>query len=114
MKIKSGGNSINIPVRELKTLGAKTLGLMFRNKDYDNLYFDFGYKSRHAIHSFFVFFDFLAIWLNEKNNVVSWEIVRPFNALVQPKKPCRKLIEVPLNKKNKRILAFFVEKRRKI
>jgi len=113
MRVKYKKKSIEIKAFKVDLIG-KILGLMFRNRDYENLLFDFGYNGRHVIHSFFVFFDFLAVWLDDENNVIDWKIVKPFDALVQPKKSCRKLIEIPFNKKNKKIWSFFVGKIGKI
>ena len=63
---------------------------------------------RIAIHSFFVFFPFLAIWIDDKNNVVDVKIVNPFKFSVSPKKSFCKLLEIPINKKYLKITNFVV------
>jgi uncharacterized membrane protein (UPF0127 family) len=95
MKIIFGKKRIEIPVRKVSLLGG-VRGLMFRGKETKNLMFE--YTGR--IHSFFVFFKFLILWLDEKNNVVDWRVVRPFSLRVKSKKKFEKFVEIPLNKDN--------------
>ena len=85
-------------------------GLMFRPRETNNLIFDFKRNTRQAIHSFFVLFPFLTLWLDEKNKVIDWMIVRPwaFSVLPIAKKKFRKIVELPLNGSNERIFRFFV------
>ena len=109
MKVYFKGKSVDVEVNKVNWLG-KFFGLMFKSKNTDNLLFEFESDGKPSIHSFFVFFDFLALWIDSENKVVNYEIVEPFSALVQPKRVCRKLIEIPLNGKNKRVLGFFVGK----
>ena len=73
----------------------KIFGLMFRSRKTKPLLFEFKNDVRLAIHSFFVFFPFQAIWLDENNRFIEQKTVRPFSLHVKPKKPFRKLIEVP-------------------
>ena len=102
---------INLEVRRVSGFG-KYLGLMFRTRNVGNLLFEFRDWRMASIHSFFVFFSFLAIWMDEENKVVDFEIVRPFRALIRSRRSSIKLIEVPVNLKNRKILDFFVEKRK--
>lgn len=102
IKISFKGNKIDIKVRELSLLG-QMIGLMFKTKNCDNLLFKRG--GRWAIHSFFVFFPFLALWLNEKNKVIEHKIVKPFRFCIIPKREFAKLVEIPLNKKNAKIIS---------
>ncbi|HOW36967.1 MAG TPA: DUF192 domain-containing protein [Candidatus Pacearchaeota archaeon] len=76
----------------------KGIGLMFKSRKTQNLLFEFENPTRIAIHSFFVFFPFAAIWLNEKNEFIEGKIVYPFNFYVAPQKSFYKLIEIPLDK----------------
>jgi len=98
------GKKFNIKAREL-SLPGQFIGLMFKSRETDSLLFNIG--GRWGIHSFFVFFPFLALWLDEKNNVVEYKIVRPFTSYVQPKDKFAKLVEIPINEKNKSIIGFF-------
>lgn len=83
---------------------------MFRTSRTNNLLFSFSRASRVAITSWFVFFPFLAVWLDEKNRVIETRKVKPFIMAVKPKKPAKTLVELPLNAKNKDLIAFFVGK----
>ena len=110
MKIYFKKNQIEIPVGKVSELG-KFSGLMFKTKNTENLVFEFNKKTNLKIHSLFVFFPFLAIWLDEKGGVLEWKIVKPFSLAVSSKKPFFKLIEMPFNNKNKKILEFLVGKK---
>ncbi len=89
----------------------KGVGLMFSRREKAKiLLFDKLKKIELPIHSYFIFYSFLAIWLNEQNNVVDLKIVKPFSSYVAPKKRAYKLLEVPLNQKNQKIIAFFTTK----
>ena len=109
MKIYSGKKSIEVRVRNLGFWG-KGIGLMFRTRETGNLLFDFGSDGRAAIHSYFVFFDFLALWLDSENRIVEWQIVKPFTFRIMPSEKFRRLIEIPVNARNKKIIGFFVGK----
>jgi len=104
IKIGFGNKKILVNTRKLSYFDYFR-GLMFKTKNSENLLFDFG--GRWGIHSFFVFFSFLALWLDEKNKVVEWKVVKPFSSFVRPKKKFAKLIEIPLNDKNREVLAVF-------
>lgn len=107
------GKKINISVHEVNFIG-KIIGLMFcsleRSKNL--LLFDFEKDNNLAIHSFFVFFDFLTIWLDEKNRVVDFKVIKPWTASVKPKIKFRKMIEVPIKPENKYIVGFFINRER--
>ena len=105
------GEKIEIGMKKVSFFG-RFRGLMFRPKNTENLLFEFSKPEFSAIHSLFVFFPFLAIWMNEKNNVLDYEIVRPFTLSVKPKNSAKRLAEIPFNQKNKKILKLFVDKRK--
>ena len=107
------GKKKNIDVRKVGFF-SKGIGLMFRSSSTKSLLFDFYRESRVAITSIFVFFPFLAVWLDENHRVVETKVIRPFTIIVIPKKPCRYLIEIPLHAKNSHYLLFFRRKMRNI
>jgi uncharacterized membrane protein (UPF0127 family) len=109
MKIYFDKKTINLEAKKLGFWG-KFSGLMFRSKHTGNLLFEFSPLEISTIHSFFVFFPFLAIWLDEKNSVIESNIVRPFTPAVTPKKRPAKLVELPLNQKNRKIIELLVGK----
>ena len=106
MIINFRGKKISVSVKEVVGIN-KYFGLMFRSRNTRSQLFEF--KKPLSIHSFFVFFRFLAIWLDDKNNVVGFKIVSPFTLYVIPKSNSKKLIEVPINQKNLKILKYFVD-----
>ena len=93
------GKKFNIDVEVCGFFG-KIFGLMFKSKESANaLLFEFEKPTRMSIHSLFVFFPFLAIWLNKKGKVIEIKKVKPFTASVFSKKNFYKLLEIPFNKK---------------
>ncbi len=113
MKEKKIGLKFNGKKSEIKVYDCNSFerfsGLMFIRKEKARiLLFDFNKKTRVPIHSFFVFFNFIAIWLDDKNKTVDLKIVKPFSLLIKPKKPFNKLIEIPINNKHKEIVELFI------
>lgn len=106
MIINYKNKKIDIPVKKVSNIGEIT-GLMFKSNKTENLLFEFNKKTNMRIHSFFVFFNFFVIWLNEKNQVIEWKVIKPFTLSVSPKKPFSKLVEIPFNNENKEIRHFF-------
>ncbi|MDO8528277.1 MAG: DUF192 domain-containing protein [Nanoarchaeota archaeon] len=112
MRIKIGGKFFNI--KNLKTCNEleKFIGLMFSSRENAKaLLFKFEKPKRLAIHSFFVFYPFLAIWLGEKDKIVKMSIVKPFTLSIKPKKSFTKLIEIPLSKKYEKVTKNIYHRR---
>lgn len=108
MRVKFGKRFVDVKVRKLSFF-QQFMGLMFKSRNSENLLFEFG-KRNFGIHSFFVFFRFLAVWLDENDFVVGVSVVRPFTIFLGAKKNARKLIEIPFNDGNREIIRFFVDK----
>lgn len=86
----------------------KFSGLMFSRREKAGiLLFNFEGKQKIAIHSFFVFYPFIAVWLDKTNKIADLKVVKPFTFCASPKKSCFKLVEIPINKKNKKFVGFF-------
>lgn len=100
IKISLNGKILKVNnVKQCTEIG-KLLGLMFKSKNNANaLIFDFEKKSDMKIHSFFVFFPFIALWLDDKNRIIEKRIINPFTLSINPKKSFSKLVEIPLNRK---------------
>ncbi len=95
-------NSKTIIIKDAKVCSylGKVRGLMFRSQEKSPaLIFQFPNKTKMKIHSYFVSFPFLAIWLDEHNKIIEKKIVKPFTFSVSPQKSYTQLIEIPLNKK---------------
>jgi len=85
----------------------KFSGLMFKKrKKSQALLFEFKKPTKMKIHSLFVFFPFVAVWLDDKNKIIDLKIVKSFNFSVSPDKSFCKLIEIPINKKYKKIVEL--------
>ena len=100
------GKKFKLYVRKLSSVG-KYMGLMFKRSKTKNLLFEYAKNSKTGIHSFFVFFEFFIIWLDDKNNILDFRIVKPFEFYINTKKEFRKFIEIPLNAENRKIVEFF-------
>jgi uncharacterized membrane protein (UPF0127 family) len=88
-------------------------GLMFMGgEDAEALLFDFSDRKKLNITSLFVFFPFLAIWLDDKNKIVEIRKIKPFSFNISQKKNFSKIIEIPLNRKYRKIIEKFDDKER--
>ncbi len=100
-----GNKSITIEAEVCKNVFSQARGLTFRSRESaPALFFPFSGDVREPIHSLFVFFPFVAIWLNEKGKVVEIRKVKPFRFYVCPKKKFRNFVEIPLNGNYKKIV----------
>jgi len=72
-------------------------GLMFTSrKKAKPLLFNFK-NPNESIHSLFVFFPFIAIWLNKNKEVLDLKVIKPFKFNIKPTEEYEYLIEIPLN-----------------
>lgn len=100
--LKYKGKKVEIDLKKCNCF-EKGIGLMFsRRQKARALLFEFKKPTREAIHSLFVFFDFVAIWLDDKNKILELRVVKPFNFCVRPEKPFIKIVEIPINKNYER------------
>lgn len=91
----------------------RIIGLMFsRRQNARALIFEFNKDVKIGIHSLFVFYDFVAVWLDKENKVLEFQRVKPFCFFIIPEKKFRKLIEIPVNRRYKEILKIFNEDRK--
>lgn len=109
--IKNKKKKISLNVRKLNRID-RFIGLMFKRRNSPALLFEFGKETRISIHSFFVFFPFLAIWLDNENNITEKRIIKPFYPSIKPKKEFKKLIEIPLTSIPKEKMILLVGKKR--
>ena len=114
MKINFNNKNIKISdIKECKGFN-KIIGLMFsRGEKANALIFNFHKKTKMPIHSFFVFFPFLAVWLDNKNKVMEIKKVKPFTSKISSRDPYFKLLEIPINNKYKKTLKLFDENKNK-
>lgn len=88
--------SILVSFERADTLPARARGLMFRQTPLAIL-FSFDSSDRHSIHSFFVPFEFDAVYLDEQMRVSEiFERVKPFTPLLTPSLPAKFLLELPV------------------
>lgn len=102
------GRKISVAAKECRGI-RKFIGLMFKQGQKANaLIFSFEKPVRIKIHSFFVFFPFLAVWLDDRNNVVDLKSVKPFSLIISSKKRFSKLIEIPINNRYSKEIKLLV------
>lgn len=111
MKVYFKKKEIEIPVKRVSFFG-RFFGLMFKSSGAENLLFEFEDDVNTRITSLFVFFPFLAVWLDAEDKVLDVKIVKPFTLSIFPKRPFRKLVEITFNSENREILGNLVEKRK--
>lgn len=86
---------LGIPViKEAKGMN-KVLGLMFK-KNPKPIFFKMKKLSNLPIHSYFVKVTFLAIWLDENDDIIDIKLVKPRTDNIRPSKSFKTLIELPL------------------
>lgn len=85
------------------------VGLMFSRREKAKiLLFSFKKRTRLSIHSFFVFFPFIAVWTDDKNRILCWKKVLPFTFYVpSPKSGFSNLIEIPVTENYSKKVKFF-------
>ncbi len=107
ISLKNKNKKIVLDVDNLNLFG-KVIGLMFtRRENAKALLFDFKHDCNFSIHSLFVFFPFLAIWINGKGEIVEKRIISSWKLSVNPKDKFSKLIEIPINRRYSNTLKQF-------
>ncbi len=96
-----------ISVKKVSSFG-KISGLMFRSRETDTLLFEFDKSKKRSFHSWFVFFPFLVLWIDEYNQVLEVRKIKPFTTTILPSKQFKKVIEIPFSRRNKDIISFFI------
>jgi len=107
MEIKFNNSKLELKVREVKGLGI-IRGLMFRRRENAPILL---FNLRADLHSFFVFFSFLVLWLNEKNEVIDWKVTKPFSFRINSKTKYYKIVEIPISRRYNSEVTFIVGKR---
>lgn len=109
IKYKSRGIKVN-DVKKVSEF-EKIIGLMFRCREKcPAMLFEFKKPTQMKIHSLFVFFPFVAVWLDNQNNIIDLKIVKPFQLSVYCKKYFYKLLEIPLSRKYKKEIQLLFKK----
>lgn len=97
--IRTGKKLLGRKVKVCDTVFSRTLGLMFhpRLNSEEGMLLVAKKESivQTSIHSFFVFFPFDVVWLNENKEIVEKRTVKPFQAFIAPKVPAKYVLELP-------------------
>lgn len=106
--LSESGEKIFVKCKKVSFFG-RFIGLMFsKRENADILLFDFKKNVNYLFHSFFVFYPFLILWLDENNKILEKRIIFPFNPYIKSKVSFYKVIEIPINKNNYKIVNFLV------
>jgi uncharacterized membrane protein (UPF0127 family) len=99
ISFKYKGEKIRLDAGICDSHWSRFRGLMFRKERKSiPLLFIFKKLTKTPIHSFFCK-EFIALWLDEKDNVMEFKKIKPWNPTIIPKKSFVKLVEIPVNKK---------------
>ena len=100
---------IPLKLKQVRAFG-ELKGLMFcRREKSKALLFSFKKPMSLAIHSFFVFPDFIALWLDENGKIIEMKKVKPWKLNIKPQRKFTKLIEIPINGKYRHIIELLDE-----
>ena len=94
----------------LKVCGKWNFGLILRTRKTKPLLFDFKKMTNAQMSSLWVFFPFVIVWLDDKDKIIEARIIEPFTFTVRQEKKFKKLIEIPINSKNREIAEILVGK----
>ena len=104
---KYKSKKFNLEVKKLSWLG-KGIGLMFSSrKNAKVLLFEFQKPTKMSFTSLFVFFPFIIIWLDGKNNILGFRKVKPFTFHITSMKSYKKVLEIPFNDNYKGVINKF-------
>ena len=88
-----------------------SLGLILKTRNTIPCIFEFEKPTNFKISSLFVFFPFIAVWLDGKNKVIDIQKIEPFTISARSKKPFTRLIEIPINKKYNKLAKSLISRR---
>lgn len=113
MKIEVDGKVIRINDLKICNRFERFFGLMVhRRENAKILLFDFKKPVKWNFHSLFVFFPFIAIWLDEEDKIIEIKRVKPFKINLSPKQSFVKVIEIPMNDKYRKLVKLLVGDRK--
>lgn len=103
------GKKFCLEVKVMDNIFKRFWGLMFkRKKSAVPLLFPFEKSTNTSIHSFFCFFSFIAIWLDENGKIIEIRTVNPFIPSIKPKKEFKTLIEIPIDSRYREFIGLLV------
>ena len=107
IKLLYKNKNIQLELKEMNGFFNKAIGLMFcRREKAKALLFSFKNPVALTFHSFFVFFDFIAIWLDKDNKIISVKKIKPWSSRVRIGPKFTKVIEIPINNKYGEIIKL--------
>lgn len=93
----------------------KVRGLMFRRLgNAPILSFSWKEDTNVSLHSLFVFFPFIVIFLDDKNNILEMREIFPWNLAIESKKKFSRIIEIPVSQKHRRLIEHLSSLSRKV
>ena len=106
------GKKFNLEVKKLSGIRNFTSGLMFSSRERAKaLVFDFKKPEKFSFTGLFVFFPFVIIFLDEKNNVLEMKKIKPFQFHIPSIKSYFKVLEIPCNESYSGIIKSLVEEK---
>jgi uncharacterized membrane protein (UPF0127 family) len=102
---------ISLEVRKVPKI-FEGIGLMFSRRSTKPLIFSFKKPVNLKIHSWFVFYEFLALWFDENMKLIDKKVVKPFQVGILPSRKFKYLIEIPFHSNSDGVLDFLVGEER--
>ncbi|MEA3399457.1 MAG: hypothetical protein U9R00_03040 [Patescibacteria group bacterium] len=102
---------ISLEVRKIPKI-FEGIGLMFSSKNTKPVLFSFKKSIKLKIHSYFVFYKFLALWFDEDMKLIDKKIIKPFQLGISPSRKFKYLVEIPFNSNSDEVLKFLVGQER--
>ena len=106
MKVKIRGKVFEIDNVNVKGFEVFR-GLMFSSREKSRALL---FNIKGGLHSYFVFFPFLVLWLDSSNKVLEYKIVKPFSFYVNSRTNFSKILEIPINRRYNHIVNFLVRR----
>jgi uncharacterized membrane protein (UPF0127 family) len=106
IKFKIKDKEFKIKAKKCDNIFSQISGLMFRKKSLP-LLFIFRKPKLISIHSFFCV-PFVAIWFSE-DKIIKTKIVSPNSFSIKPEKYFNKILEIPINCKEFKIIFDFID-----
>ena len=109
MEIKLLNKKIKISNFVVANVFLRLRGLMFRRKENSPIIL-FNLPRKQSLHSLFVSFPFLVLWLDQENKVLEYRVISSLKFDISSKSDFNKIIEIPINKSNYSLVKSIVGK----
>ena len=109
MELALNLNKKKVVIKHIEICKNKAIGLMFSQREKaPRLLFNFKKSVKLSIHSLFVFYPFVAVWLH-RGNIIDIKKIKPFKISIKPDQSFDQLLEIPINAYNKKLIEAILK-----